>query len=56
MEEIGMKREEIWRKEEIERKKKKLEKIKEEISEIDRASIQNGPGMHSQNTNFQWYL
>lgn len=35
------------------KKKKKLGKIKEEIREIDGASIQNRPGMHSQNTNFQ---
>lgn len=29
------------------KKKKKLGKIKEEIREIDGASIQNSPGMHS---------
>lgn len=59
--EIGMKKEEIKReknrkKRRNRKKKKKLGKIKEEIREIDGASIQNRPGMHSQNTNFQWYL
>lgn len=56
--EIGMKKEEIKReknrkKRRNRKKKKKLGKIKEEIREIDGASIQNRPGMHSQNTNFQ---